>query len=116
MKMNQDIKREWVADLRSGEIHKTKYQLRRGDRMCALGVLCNIHAKHHPEIASIQTKKSTYLGETYCLPKEVRKWAGFNSDWSVKLSYMGGSLSISYLNDDYGLSFNKIADLIEQQL
>lgn len=113
--MYQDIKKEWVDDLRSGEIHKTKYQLRRGDRMCALGVLCNIHAKHHPEIASRQTKKNSYMGNTVDLPKEVRKWAGICGD-SPRLMYDGVEHTIVYLNDNKELSFKKIADLIEEQL
>ena len=115
MKMNQEIKEEWVADLRSGEIHKTKNRLRNGNRMCTLGVLCNVHAKHHPEIAAAQTKKSEYIGQNADLPNVVQRWA-FDSNTTPKLKYNGSFLGIAYLNDETGLSFKQIAKLIEEQL
>jgi hypothetical protein len=118
MGMNQEIKKEWVADLISGEIHKTKNQLRRGNRMCALGVLCNIHAKHHPSIAVQQKNKSKYLGEGQALPKEVAIWA-FGSkcnDGGPKLKHKGYKHTVAYLNDIDGLTFKQIAKLIDEQL
>lgn len=112
--MNEDIKREWVADLRSGEIHKTKSQLRRGNRMCVAGVLCNIHAKHHPDIAVKQTSKSKYMGEREIIPVEVANWAGISQ--APKLTFDGRLHKIYELNDDKGLTFKQLADLIEKQL
>jgi len=120
-KMNQEVKKEWVADLRSGAIHKQLGQLRRGNRMCALGVLCNVHAKHHPEIAAKQTKKSEYMGHNVSLPAEVKKWAGLDS-YDPHLNMVDPSSDriinrrLSILNDAHHVSFKKMADLIEEQL
>jgi hypothetical protein len=115
MKMNQDIKREWVADLRSGEIHKGIGQLRRGDRMCVLGVLCNVHARHHPELAAKQKLKTEYMGERANLPYAVRVWAGLSLD-PIDLECNGNGYNIIYLNDEKGLSFRQLAKLIDEQL
>lgn len=115
MKMNQAVKQEWVADLRSGAIHKGLCALRKSDRMCALGVLCNVHAKHHPEIAAQQSKKSEYMGERANLPKAVAKWAGLDSS-NPELEFNGRDMSIIRLNDQENLTFKAIANLIEAQL
>lgn len=114
-KMDPAIKAEWVADLRSGDIHKTTKTLRRGDRMCAMGVLCNVHAKHHPEIAAKQTMKSQYMGNSHGIPMAVKNWAGLDS-YSPRLNYKGRQRDVINLNDFENLSFKQIADLIEAQL
>lgn len=117
MKMNQAVKQEWVADLRSGDIIKNKFSLRRGsNRMCVLGVLCNVHAKHHPEIASTQKKMNEYMGQSTNLPKEVAKWAGLEQNDNPRVMHKGFKLSLMSLNDDDGLTFKTLANLIEAQL
>lgn len=114
-KMNPTVKAEWVADLRSGDILKTTRTLRDGDRMCVMGVLCNVHAKHHPDIAAQQTKKSEYMGNKHGIPIAVKNWAGLTC-YSPMLKYKGRSFNIINLNDNENLSFKQIADLIEAQL
>jgi hypothetical protein len=42
--MNQDIKRQWVTALRSGEYAQTRGNLRDQNGFCALGVLCDVYA------------------------------------------------------------------------
>lgn len=113
--MKKKVKEQWVKALRSGEIHKHIGALRKGDRMCALGVLCNVHAQHHPKIAAKQKLKSQYMGEYGTLPEKVRIWAGLN-ERNPSLIHEGISTDITWLNDGRGLSFKKIADLIEEQL
>jgi hypothetical protein len=116
--MNQEIKKEWVADLRSGKIIKNKYALRQGkNRMCVLGALCNVHAKHHPEIAAAQPKMNEYMGESTIIPMEVAEWAGlgrYNTNPCVV--HKGYETSLMSLNDDEGLTFKTLANLIEAQL
>lgn len=117
-KMNQAIKQEWVADLRSGKIIKNRYALRRGsNRMCVLGVLCNVHAKHHPEIAAAQPKMNEYMGKSANLPEEVAEWAGLvECNGNPRVMYKGFDSNVMSLNDDDGLTFKTLANLIEAQL
>ena len=115
-KMNPEIKAKWVAALRSGEYKQGTGQLRdTNDNFCCLGVLCNLHAQAHPEIAAQQTDPEEYLDGKELLPFEVEKWA--------KLTRCSGSyvvidevnLPLSVHNDD-GCTFAQIADAIEAQL
>lgn len=120
--MNQEIKKEWVADLRSGEIIKNRYALRQGrNRMCVMGVLCNLHAKHHPDIAAVQPKMNEYMGKSVTLPEEVAEWAGlgYNTNPEVYHESNGGysgRYSLMTLNDNGGVTFKTLARLIEEQL
>jgi hypothetical protein len=43
--MNLEVKKEWVAALRSGEYTQTKRALNTEEGMCCLGVLCDLHVK-----------------------------------------------------------------------
>jgi hypothetical protein len=123
--MYAKIKAEWVAELRSGKYKQGRCVLRSSDnKFCCLGVLCNIHAKHHPEFASKQNNvvqdeclsgdyNFEYGGEEQLPPEEVYKWAGLSGDASVKLE---GTFDTLYNHNDSGVSFKKIATAIEKQL
>ena len=123
--MKKDIKKAWVAALRSGQYLKGVAALRSKDnKFCCLGVLCNLHAQAHPEIAAEQQHPHRYLGASAYLPKEVQEWAGISGDNpEVKqtswIGSEGSSLtslaSLASINDS-GVSFSEIADLIETQL
>ena len=88
--MDQKIARSLVRALRSGKYVQAEGQLRdpnhvmpeggRGDGFCCLGVLCNLHAKAHPEIAKYEDDPAKYMGEEATLPEHVRLWAGMRSD------------------------------------
>lgn len=68
----KEIADKWIKALNSGEYKQGFGQLRdRDDNFCALGVLCNLHAKEHPEIANKQKFKQRYLKQKYVLPEEV---------------------------------------------
>lgn len=46
--MNQEIKKRWVAALRSGDYKQGTGALRNADnKFCCLGVLCDLHSKAH---------------------------------------------------------------------
>lgn len=116
--MNQEIKAKWVAALRSGEYKQGEGQLRSGDKFCCLGVLCNLHAQAHPEVAATQSDPELYMGERFLPPATVRAWAGFafadgpNGPY-LRLGHRTDHLPV--LNDQ-DLNFKQIADLIEAQL
>ncbi len=114
--MNKDIKKLWIAALRSGEYKQGMGKLRRAGRFCCLGVLCNLHAQAHPEIAATQKTKRRYLREEEFLPHEVREWAGLDfRNPEVKQPRTGELTSLADLNDD-GYSFDQLANIIQRQL
>lgn len=107
-KMNPTVKASWCAALRSGEYRQGTYQLRRkvdedSTVFCCLGVLCEI-SPHE------------YEGRDQWLPRDVQQWAGLDKNSPRLLLPDSGRVSIDVLNDDYGLSFNQLADMIEAHL
>lgn len=120
--MDKAVKEKWLKALRSGEYKQCKYQLRSRDNgFCCLGVLCNLHAQAHPEIAEKQESIHNYMGEATLPHKEVLKWAGIpvgygGNSVDVIVTYKHETVSLAQLNDDYGLSFKQIANVIERCL
>ena len=117
--MHPEIKAKWVAALRSGEYKQATGQLRRNTRgktsFCCLGVLCNLHAQAHPEIAAQQTDPESYMCGTKCLPTAVMEWADLPSPRGDTLKIGNTFGSLSYHNDSW-CTFAQIADAIESQL
>lgn len=117
--MKKHIAKKWVAALRSGDYKQGKSALRGTDSkdrttFCCLGVLCNLHAQAHPKIAKTQTNPEIYLGEMDFLPEEVREWAGMKTnDGSYGEETHWGPESDLANDNDAGVSFKKIADIIE---
>lgn len=106
--MKQEIAEKWANALLSKAYKQGRYQLRNSnDEFCCLGVLCDLHAIEHPEIARTHTHQSFYLDRRVALPDAVVEWAGMKS----KLGAIKPGLSLSKINDD-GVSFEKIAKII----
>ena len=80
MKLKPQVKQKWVAALRSTAYKQGTLQLRRRDNtFCCLGVLCNLHAQEHPEIAIKNRNPEIYDGESCFLSRRVSKWAGLDA-------------------------------------
>lgn len=120
-KIKPKIKKLWVAALRSGEYKQTHGQLRNEEAgFCCLGVLCNIHAQMHPEIAARQQDPNMYMGSREFPPVAVDEWATTLGDPLENLYVVskGKQLyrdTLGGFNDD-GFTFDEIADMIEKQL
>jgi hypothetical protein len=106
--MDQRIKALWVEALRSEKYDQGKRQLRNpaDDSFCCLGVLCNLHAQEHPEIAAKQKKPEMYMYHTAMPHPEVYAWAGLDRDNAGTLANM----------NDNGKSFKQIANWISKKL
>lgn len=123
MRMNPEIKAKWVTALRSGEYQQGRVHLRDGDNnFCCLGVLCDIAVKEREPI--FVQLVSDDIGRRYkyndiggSLPDEVSLWAGLVSDEDTLVHdpVVGGE-PLSIQNDAYRLTFDEIADLIEEEL
>ena len=106
--MKRGIARKWASALESGEYKQGFGRLRKGDKFCALGVLCNLHAQEHPEMAAKEKSKSRYMGEIIKLPETVIQWAGMDSS----TGYISWTTSVVGMNDGGRMSFNYIAAVI----
>jgi hypothetical protein len=113
--MNAEIKTLWVAALRSGEYKQGERRLRdpETNTFCCLGVLCNLHAQAHPEIAAKQTAPGSYMGKKGFPHTEVFEWAGLDARAEVEI---GGACTRLDAHNDSGCTFEQIADAIEEQL
>jgi hypothetical protein len=113
--MNPQIKQKWVSALRSGEYQQTKGRLRKEDKFCCLGVLCDLYGKEN----NVEWEPSTHYKNAYVfqdmatiLPLSVMKWVGVGEGNPL---VNDGDSSLAELNDN-GTTFNEIANLIEEQL
>ncbi len=116
--MNKRIKKLWVAALLSGEYLQGAGNLRNQDPLgnevfCCLGVLCNLHAREHPEIAAAQTSKTKYMGNSQFPSWEVYAWANLSSSTTVKIGNVQDTLDE---HNDNRKTFKQIAKAIDKQL
>ena len=124
-KLKPSIKKKWLEALRNGGYVKTTGRLYEQkdniDCFCAVGVLVNETVGFYPyrEKHEYADEASSELGgvpSKHLLPKVFKK-DYVPKYWKyLKLQYKNTERVIYELNDDEELSFNEIADLIEEQL
>lgn len=106
--MNQEIKQEWVAALRSGKYQQGQGLLRTKDnRFCCLGVLCDVVKPRLNADWEQSGSYITFMGGIVGLPTEVVDF--------VNLSWPQTDILIR-MNDANGKVFAEIADYIEKEL
>lgn len=133
--MREDIKKQWIEALRSGDYYQTRGTLHRlvesdadgsftREGYCCLGVLCElavgedvITTQKVPGMARMEyVDPGTGRSEQALLPYPVRSWAGLSEHGSgVVVEVDGVTHSLATLNDS-GHTFAAIADLIEEKL
>lgn len=131
--MDQTIKAQWTAALRSGEYKQGRAVLARDGKFCCLGVLCDLAVKAGVVTSDAETGyedgRIAYGQEdaVFGLPAEVREWVGLDvDDPEVEYKREGDDEAdegnLSNLNDGSpsahraSLTFAEIADLIDAQL
>ncbi len=117
--MKEDIKRQWVAALRSGEFKQgIDFLNGRNGEYCCLGVLCELAVR-----AGVVDKTfhegfghTMFDDKDATLPHRVSTWAGLldNNDPS-EVWIEAEDQTLTRLNDS-GVKFTDIADIIEEQL
>lgn len=124
--MNQQIKEQWVAALRSGHYEQTRNVLHDTSGFCCLGVLSDLYLKEVGKEWGVIAENYFMFPDSVdeVLPKEVMDWADLswdNPEVTVeRFSPISGQnvsrkIPLSDLNDtDH--NFNMIAALIEEQL
>lgn len=125
--MNKEVKQKWIDALRSGEYAQTvgvlKEKFSNGkDAFCCLGVLCDLYAKETSAewIYNRRLGRYSFLEMVDLPPRDVEKWANIDSDEEfVHKDEQGLVISSNTLydfNDLHGLTFEEIADIVEEQL
>lgn len=123
--MKEDIKNEWLTELRSGDWLQGVAALKRFDessgetRHCCLGILCEIAVRHG--IASEEEandgmsmfKTHELSDENYeFLPRGIWDWAGLDA----ADPWIGSVQKRLSLLNDAGFGFPAIATFIEEEL
>lgn len=108
--MNQEIKTRWIEALRSGNYQQGKDGLFHCGKFCCLGVLTDLYIKEH----GLQWNQDSadlwsFEEEGGVLPRSVQQWSGIDFPNPTIL----GDRATDH-NDNYHLSFNEIAALIEE--
>jgi hypothetical protein len=111
--LNVEVKAMWVEALRSGKYAQGRHALRRqDDTFCCLGVLCDLHDSTAWELEANNQHDYTYHYSCISLPKKVQEWAEVDECGVLPSPELGSLMSIN----DAGVSFSKIADMIEEYL
>ncbi len=105
-------RKQWVEALRSGKYQQTKNALRDGAGFCCLGVACDISGVGSWDEDGDHKGRLTYRADNAradVLPIAVQKWLG--------LKYCDSSFDDEQLSamNDSGVSFDRIADIIESE-
>lgn len=115
--MKKEVADKWVAELRSGKYEQGKGYLNKDGKFCCLGVLCDLAAKEG-EVSKIDAdipsgKYIQYDKSLKFAPISVRTWSGLRTSGGA-FRYSDKNFELYSLNDDDGLSFEEIANVIEK--
>lgn len=117
--MNGIIKRDrkgafehWLNALRSGKYKQSKNSLKDSDGFCCFGVLCDLAAKDGgPKWAEDRNGDPEFFGKRGSIPVQMTAFMGLNRTGECT----DESLLVR-ANDEFGMDFNAIADLIEKKI
>ena len=127
MKMNEQIKQNWIEALLSGEYEQGHDMLRNGDTYCCLGVLCDLYIKSHDDLRWNEYGEIVKNDDTFVcnisLPKKVIEWANlerYGNSAVLDRDNEGYLILLPMLNDGANgfesCSFQEIAAVIEEKL
>ena len=101
--MNQEIKQKWIEALLSNKYKQGTEALKKGDRYCCLGVLCDVLGAKWNEYDHSQFSSPPH---NQYLNDGALTLAGLSHDQQFELALL----------NDRGASFKDIADRIERTL
>lgn len=107
---------EWVAALRSGKYKQGKFNLCKNDEYCCLGVACEIKRKLEDTPTKGYKMKRNKINKSSLMPDHLwfKRTFGFDACEELFKGKKDKSV-LSNLNDQDGLSFKRIATLIENK-
>ena len=114
--MKREIALRLAAALDSGDYKQGRYKNRTLDNsFCIGGVLINLFAQAHPEIAAKEKDPEVFLGERSRLPEVVQEWAGLSNRefWTYydapRVTYKGRTFYGLRQANDCGVPFEVLA-------
>jgi len=110
--MKPEIKKIWIKALTSGKYKQGKHNLKKGNKYCCLGVLCDLYIKKNPKTTFSWDKIEPNSEKNAFLPPAIMKWSGIKTN-EADFGYDKGD-DLIHLNDE-GKSFKKIAKVIEKE-
>lgn len=121
--MDQTIKAQWVAALRSGEYEQGRGTLHNpvANEYCCLGVLCDLAVRAGVDVLVRKLNTLTeYDDMAGSLPYQVWEWAGLDSN-DPEIAQLRDPEGFYYWDEastlnDGGVPFTQIADLIDWAL
>jgi len=110
-KMKVDIKKKWLAALRSGKYKKGVGRLRTEDKFCCLGVLADVCRKRWYHTTTLNYYLKGRYDKTSCiltthLPDSLTNKIKLDDEAEARLIKM---------NDTFDRDFQKIANWIEKK-
>jgi hypothetical protein len=107
--MDLELKEKWVGALRGGDYKQGSKRLRISDEFCCLGVLCDLIDPNGWDIAVEEGRLTIYYWGTgerssALIPPSVLSEIGLDSTFALHLAH----------TNDFGATFNHIADVIEE--
>jgi len=115
-------RKQWVAALRSGKYQQGEKRLRTGDKFCCLGVACDVsglgqwvEAIEYDDDGNVVENVQVYSTGSIIAS---HRFNGVLTDWyGVRGAdvYFDGEYELLTVANDNGYSFEKIAELIENE-
>ena len=116
--MDPGLKQRWIEALRSGDFKQGRRALRtRDDKYCCLGVLCEVHPHVQGRLDYDSSRYMYYYQRTdsdVFLPASLEEELGLER--LVEGDCLSASNRLTELNDGAELTFDQIADWIEENL
>jgi len=119
--VNKVNMQRWVDALRSGKFEQVTGALNIGGKFCCLGVACELAMADGVGLdVERYGERVIYSGYDTVLPPAVQAWLGvtYQNPYVMVpegIDAAGQRYMLSWCNDTLKLSFNMIADLIEQE-
>ena len=110
------MKQEWINALRSGKYKQGRRKLRDGDYFCCLGVLCDLVNKDNWIYSPEYGLPLSWIDETKTYESEELPIALGERLFTAKRGSVNAVFFILAERNDFGCSFEEIADLIEAKL
>jgi len=123
-----EVKEKWLAALRSGEYPQSAHALRSNEGYCCLGVLCDLYrlenpsrwVEDHDDLGTAAVEWDPKRAVSIVVPPMVvMRWAGLSEqNPCVNLEDDEGEERVTDLANlnDSGLTFEQLADVIEEHL
>ena len=111
--MNKELKKRWVAALRSGEYQQTREYLQDEIGYCCLGVLCDLVDSNK---WSVVDNEDYPIYISYCFDNYITDREFPDHNWLKNIGLDPDTARYLASQNDEGASFKEIADYIQENI